>query len=86
MRPFKTGGKKVMKSQKTIKPAGFYKDIKNIAKELIRAGNWTKFAKDHERAYRAALKYFSKKRLGDMKHYFLTCIYNEHIGASRLSI
>lgn len=66
MRPFKTGGKKVMKSQKTIKPAGFYKDIKNIAKELIRAGNWTKFAKDHERAYRAALKYFSKKRLGDM--------------------
>jgi GIY-YIG catalytic domain len=63
MRPFKTGGKKVMKSQKTRKPVGFYKDIQNIAKELVEAGNWMIFAKEHGSAFRSMRHYFSKEQL-----------------------
>jgi predicted GIY-YIG superfamily endonuclease len=49
--------------KKLRKPVNFYKNINNIAKELIVAGNWMKFAKEHESAYRSVRRYFSKERL-----------------------
>jgi predicted GIY-YIG superfamily endonuclease len=45
------------------KPVNYYKNINNIAKELIQAGNWMKFAKEHESAYRSVRRYSSKKNL-----------------------
>jgi len=48
------------------KPVNYYKNINNIAKELIKAGNWTKFAKEHESAYRSIRRYFSKGYLEEI--------------------
>lgn len=48
------------------KAVNYYKNIDNIAEELIQAGDWTKFAKDHPSAYKLVGKYFSKVQLEEL--------------------
>ncbi|MFZ3039398.1 MAG: GIY-YIG nuclease family protein [Polynucleobacter sp.] len=48
------------------RPAGYYKNINNIAKELKKAGSWLIFHKAHSSAYTAINSYFSYEDLEEL--------------------